>query len=180
MRAQGFSFVELLMTLSITAILLTAALPNYKEVLAEQTAEAYRLRLNQALNFARSQAVARGVTVTVCAANSATAELRCQEAWRQNILLYTDDADIADRGNIARSQIIYQIAAPIRAKLYWRAAFHVNYLQFQPSGATNGTNGTFWYCSPNAKTPAWAVIISTAGRIRWEKSRRQLIKYACG
>ncbi|WP_210395985.1 GspH/FimT family pseudopilin [Motiliproteus sediminis] len=67
----GFTLVELLVVLAIVAVLIFVATPNYDGVMVESRLEQERLRLATGLAFARSEAIERGQTVSICAyANS--------------------------------------------------------------------------------------------------------------
>lgn len=62
-RPRGFTLVELLVVLAITAILVTIAAPSFTEQFARRRIEGVATDLNTDLQFARTQAVANGGTV---------------------------------------------------------------------------------------------------------------------
>lgn len=62
----GFTTVELLVTLSIAAILVGLAVPAFGELIRNNRATAAVTRLAADLQFARSEAIKRNVRVLVC------------------------------------------------------------------------------------------------------------------
>lgn len=66
-RAQGFTLVELLVTVAIVAILAALAYPNYREFLINSAVSDNTNNLIGALNMARSEAVKRGRPTAVIA-----------------------------------------------------------------------------------------------------------------
>jgi prepilin-type N-terminal cleavage/methylation domain-containing protein len=62
----GFTLIELLVTMTIAAILLAIAVPSFNSSIASARASDGANSLLGALELARSEAVRRGVTVSVC------------------------------------------------------------------------------------------------------------------
>lgn len=72
-RPAGFTLVELLVTLAIAAILVTLAAPAMTSFLAEQAAAGNADELAATFRFARSEAIKRSASVTVCASTDGAA-----------------------------------------------------------------------------------------------------------
>lgn len=64
-RIAGFTLVEMLVTLAVLAILLTIALPNYRDYVVSSRMTAQANDLLTALHMARSEAVKRNAPITV-------------------------------------------------------------------------------------------------------------------
>ncbi|MCL6264282.1 GspH/FimT family protein [Craterilacuibacter sp. RT1T] len=64
--AQGLTLIELLLTLSILAIMLAMALPAFGPMVANHKAKSASQSLVSALNLARSEAIKRGHEVSIC------------------------------------------------------------------------------------------------------------------
>lgn len=81
---RGFTLIELMVTLSVAAILMTIAVPNFQSFLANNRMAAQANDMITALNMARSEAVKRAANVAVCASsNSTTATPTCTGGWAQ-------------------------------------------------------------------------------------------------
>ncbi len=64
-RSKGFTLVELLITVSLVAILAAIALPNFSSIIQNSRADTEVSDLQRALNFARLEAINRGVNIQV-------------------------------------------------------------------------------------------------------------------
>jgi type IV fimbrial biogenesis protein FimU len=62
---RGFTLVELLVTVSLIGILAVIAIPNFRDSLQKTKADTEVSDLQRALNYARLEAITRGVTTSV-------------------------------------------------------------------------------------------------------------------
>lgn len=103
-KPKGFTLIELLVTLSVAAILLTIAVPNFQTfVLNNRIANQANMML-VALNYARSEAVKRGGTVTVCPSSNGTS---CSggTSWSSGWIVFVDpnsDGVVAANSDVLR------------------------------------------------------------------------------
>ncbi|AHG41065.1 general secretion pathway protein H [Pseudomonas syringae CC1557] len=63
--AKGFSLIELLVTVSLVGILAAIAIPNFTSSIQSNKADTELSDLQRALNYARLEAINRGVTVRI-------------------------------------------------------------------------------------------------------------------
>lgn len=71
-RLQGFTLLELMITVSILAILLAIAVPSFTSTIRSNQIETTTNGLVGALSLARSEASKRGTSVSVCASTNGT------------------------------------------------------------------------------------------------------------
>lgn len=64
-RSRGFTMTELMVTLSVTAILTTVALPSFRDYIANQRVRSAAQDLFSSLLYARSEAIKRNETVLI-------------------------------------------------------------------------------------------------------------------
>lgn len=96
-RTRGFSLFELVVTLSVAAILATIAVPSYRSLVQSNGLTTQTNELVGALNYARATAVTRGTTVTLC---SSADRVTCRNDtdWSTGWLVYTGNPN-ATPGN---------------------------------------------------------------------------------
>ncbi|TNF61933.1 MAG: prepilin-type N-terminal cleavage/methylation domain-containing protein, partial [Burkholderiales bacterium] len=70
MRLQsGFTLIELMVTITVLAVLLGVGVPSFQATIQGNRITTAANDLVAALQYARSEAVRRGVNVTVCSSN---------------------------------------------------------------------------------------------------------------
>jgi type IV fimbrial biogenesis protein FimT len=90
-RTAGVTLIELMLGLSVGAVLLALAVPSFRQLTASNRAAAVESDIVTALNLARSESVRQGIPVSVCASvDGAT----CATAgdWGSGWIVFTDDA----------------------------------------------------------------------------------------
>lgn len=68
----GFTLIELLVTVAIAAILAVVAVPGFRSLIQGNRAATQTNTLVSALTFARSEAIRRGTTVSMCPSSDQT------------------------------------------------------------------------------------------------------------
>ena len=66
---QGFTLIELMVTLTITAVLLGIGVPSFRSMIENNRITAATNDLVNALQLARSEAIKRGIPVVLCASS---------------------------------------------------------------------------------------------------------------
>ena len=66
MKIKGFTLIEMMITMTISAILLAIAVPSYQSITTNMRMSNEINALSSDLNFARSEAVKRGLNIDVC------------------------------------------------------------------------------------------------------------------
>lgn len=90
-RTRGFTVIELMIVLVVTAILLALATPNLRGVLARNQLLGQANELAGALALARSEAVSRGVQAGVCASDDGTTCSGSDADWSEFIVVFVDE-----------------------------------------------------------------------------------------
>lgn len=87
---RGMTLLELLVTLTIVAIITTFAVPGMSRMINSQTTISQTSKLNAALAYARSEAVARSGDVAMCATTNGTT---CSggTSWSEGWIIYTEN-----------------------------------------------------------------------------------------
>lgn len=69
-KASGFTLIEVIISVSIVAILASMAVPNLQKFLSSNRLNAASRGLQMDLLYARSEAIKRGFSVSVCVSNA--------------------------------------------------------------------------------------------------------------
>lgn len=106
-RPSGFTLIELMITLTVAAILLAVAVPSFTDIIRNNRLTAASNDLLRSTQLARSEAVKRQTPVVVCAATDAmAAQPTCSKgAFSQWIVFVDADGDWVPDNNAAEPVI---------------------------------------------------------------------------
>jgi type IV fimbrial biogenesis protein FimT len=89
-KILGFTLVELLVTLTVAAILLASAVPAFRDMIQNNRIAVQANAMVGALNLARSEAVKRGVTVQVCKSSNGATCVAGAGNWQIGWIVFSD------------------------------------------------------------------------------------------
>jgi type IV fimbrial biogenesis protein FimT len=160
---NGFSLLELILTISIAAILCALVIPAQTVQLNNARSDVASAQLLKAINLARSEALLHGTTVTLCASRD---HVSCQGNWQDGQILFLDKNK---HGAVDDTRNILSVFDAFRgAEVHWRSSRRKNFLSVTAVGRTGAEDGTFWYCLHDAKNPTWAIRVTEVSRARLE------------
>jgi type IV fimbrial biogenesis protein FimT len=87
---SGFTLVELVVVCTIVGILLAVGVPSYRYVTTANRVASEINGLLGDLQFARSEAIKQGLTISVCATSDGSSCLTTGNAWKTGWLVFTD------------------------------------------------------------------------------------------
>lgn len=97
-RSRGFTLVEMMVAISIAAILLAVAIPSFQSLIKRNAIENLQTRLAAALTAARSEAASRNVVTTLCSSDTGTGCVA--NKWSSGWIVFIDlNADAVKDNN---------------------------------------------------------------------------------
>jgi type IV fimbrial biogenesis protein FimT len=91
-RRSGFTLLELIMTMTVGAILLAIGVPSFRYVTSANRASSEINGLLGDMQFARGEAIKEGQTVTICAAANGAPPCLGTTAWQNGWIVFSDVA----------------------------------------------------------------------------------------
>jgi len=155
-QSKGFTLLDLLITLTVAAILLSLSVPSFTTAIQNNRMTTQVNELNTALSFARSEAVKRNNTVTLCQSSNGTS---CTGNWKDGWIVFVDsDAD----GQVDGEEILnVHDALPGNIDV----DFSDDRVIYTGAGlVTDGANSTFTVCDSRGTESAKALLIGPTGR----------------
>ncbi|MBD9479670.1 GspH/FimT family pseudopilin [Pseudoxanthomonas sp. PXM02] len=160
-RVEGFTLVELSVTLAVLSLMAAIALPSLRDFRARQQANATMTLLVSHFASARMTAIAQGVPVVVCPSDGA-GQCRKDADWGGHWLSFRDpdgnrqpdeDIDIYRNDTVPSDPHIRIFSTQGRKQV-----------RYQSSGMSYGTNLTIRICHDGRI--AGSVVLNNTGRAR--------------
>ena len=163
---RGYTLLELLVTLSLTALLATLSAPVFSDLAMKARLDAATDRLHEAIRHTRSAAVARGAPVVMRATS---------DGWERGWTVFVDDD--AD-GHYQSGEYRLRAANPLPTSITVTANAGIGEaLHYQADGGTRRPSGslqmgTLHVCQRGAAgmiRASRSIIINASGRPRIEQ-----------
>lgn len=168
LRSQtGFTLIELLIVGTIAAILVVWGIPNFRDLQRNQQRDAAVFDLIADLNLARSEALKRGTSVTLCKSSSGTTcGSGSSTGYEIGWIVFTDPQSTGTQGTVDTGETILRTHTAPAGTLTVRGNNNVqNRVTFNPNLRVT-TNGTLVVCDARGASYARAVVIDGVGRVR--------------
>jgi len=176
--SRGFTLIELLVTVAVFSVLVGLGVPSFVSAMKNARLNADYSQLIGALYLARSEAVKRSSSITVCARAT---DNSCGDDWNQGWLVFTDNiqgAPGATSGKIDASDEILSISPALDERtLTANGSLAPNsnsvsntqlrrFVTYASTGGNNWSGGTFVMCDDRGEEHAVTTNLALTGDIR--------------
>jgi type IV fimbrial biogenesis protein FimT len=168
---KGFTLVELMITIAIAAIILAIAVPSFTQVIKNNRMAGQINELVSSLNLARSEAVKRGLSVTVCKRNAAGTNCNAAGQWGHGWIVFSDvnnDGAFNDDADAALCEAGEDCLLRVHEGVQGgnTLSYGGTRVAYDSRGFTMGFNGAFTLCDDRGATHARGRVLSNTGRLR--------------
>lgn len=166
-KKSAFTLLELVITLTVIAILCMIALPHYHDIRERQEVGQLLSLIRQNVNLSKSLASAHHTKIVICSsANLSTCE---DNQWHKGMIIFMDlnQNHALDPHEpiqkIIKTDIQY-------GSFQWKGGIvNSHTITFQnDSGLPRGSQGSFHYCSFNHPKNNRSIVVSPMGHTRIE------------
>lgn len=130
-QQAGFTLYELMITLTVVAIILSFGIPNLRDFTLNSRMTSTANDLHAAFLMARSEAAHAKTNVTICASADPMGAANCGGSWDQGYVVFIDD-----NANQARDagEAILRSHPPADSGVLLRVANGATYFMYAPTG----------------------------------------------
>ncbi|WP_444918938.1 GspH/FimT family pseudopilin [Microbulbifer sp. JMSA003] len=160
-RIEGVTFLDLIIVITILALLATIAVPIFNDLTAQYRSKAKQWELFEILIYMRNKAYSERLSFTLCPLGNNNT---CSSDWSNGALIFKD---MNSNGSIDPEDKIDRYFSRLRkgATLTWKSFNNKGFLIFRASGTTPSQSGNFAYCPTDGQAQlGWIIILNAIGR----------------
>jgi len=154
---QGFTLIEVLITIAIAAILLSIVVPSFTSLIESSKARTTREKLVSSIYAAKQQSQSERINVYLCSTSNGTSCLDTT-SWGSDWLIYEDN-DIS--GDLSNNDTIITNGSSKTSLII----SSTNQVKFTPTGHSSAN--TFQVCNNTDKSVVYEVELNRMGHVSY-------------
>ncbi len=147
-RNQGFTLVELMITLTLLAIVANIVVPAFDSLITRNRQQALMEQVAAVLSNARAEAILQRRTIEICGSSDGKT---CSPSWANGWLV-----------RVPNGRVMQITQLPSHDTLRW-SGFQQT-IRFHNNGSSPISNGRFYQC--HKQKVAWQLVLNRQGRLR--------------
>ncbi len=162
-RNRGFTLIELMVTVGVSALVLSMGIPGFQGLIRDNRMTTQYNQFVSALNSTRSEAIKRGMGVTICKRNTAGSACNNPGNWGDGWIVFADqDSD----GVVDAGDTVLRVYEALTGNDTLQPNTARNRVTFDGQGFARGFAVTFKLCDNRGASHAKGLEISNNGRAR--------------
>jgi type IV fimbrial biogenesis protein FimT len=178
LHQQGFTLVELVVTVALVAVLATLAFPSYSAFVQQWRRDSATRELTSSLQLARSEAVRSSRPIVVCPSSDGETCANATE-WRDGWLVFVDDGggtqEDANNRALDENERVLKVVDSRSGIDTIESSNEVTFLQFLPNGLLV-TDATGTILTTLTVTPSGATSETDVNKIEISRVGRASVK----
>jgi type IV fimbrial biogenesis protein FimT len=160
-QQKGLTALELIVTMAVIAILLSAGVPAFKNYAWNLRMKVAMEMLQTDLTEARGHAISHNIRTVICPAVD-NRDCSGQATWHDGWIVFSDLN--ADHHKQEGEPLLKHAGAAELLNI--SSSDSRRYLRFYPNGTAPGSNTTILFCDRRGTAHANTITVSNSGRIR--------------
>jgi type IV fimbrial biogenesis protein FimT len=171
-NTAGFTLLELMIVLAIGALIMSMAVPSFRNSINNQRLVTATNELVMSFTLAKSEAIKRVVYVSVCKSSDGASCTGGGTSWNEGWIVFAN-ATTTNLGTFDVGDELIRVYSALPDSLEISAIGNVDaFVSFRPSGTLGTTAGnqlgTFTTCDHRGADSATAIVMQPSGR--WQVS----------
>ena len=169
-NTSGFTLLELMIVLALGALIMTMAIPSFRNSINNQRLVTATNELVMSFTLAKSEAIKRVVYVSVCKSSDGATCTGNTSSWNEGWIVFAN-ATTTNLGSFDVGDELIRVNSALPDSLDISAIGNVDaFVSFRPSGTLGTTAGnqlgTFTTCDYRGANSATAIVMQPSGRWR--------------
>lgn len=136
-KSEGFTLIEVLVTIAVLVILASLAVPSFSSVFRSNRAASEANQVLSLVMLARSEAIRRNRSVSICGSTDG-ATCSGEQAWDDGVIVFVDPTGVQDRDPNDPEQTLVQSVVPLSRVSTISINRDTGTLSYTPLGRTAG------------------------------------------
>ncbi len=180
-KVRGFTFLELIITIAIAAILMGIAIPSFQSLISSTRIYSQTRTLFNTLVMTRSRAITSGYRTILCPTIDGE-QCNSDNKWHHQLIIFEDKNSNGKR-DLESEPIVHTTEAAEQLNIYSGSSYTSSgarrKVAYYPMGHAYGSTITITVCDKRGATQPYLIVVSNFGRPRISSVRADGSKPQC-